>query len=149
MKTRVIRVLCRIWHVSPQISEKSGEGLNPNHRVFDATMKNSESRRISFGRVRRIARTHASRTFQQAASSLALISMLATSIPVPAQQAQETPMQQPAAAAPVERVPPAPGLPPAPQPNYTTPLYMRPRARDFSKENWSFPNYLKTWEPTT
>ena len=24
---------------------------------------------------------------------------------------------------------------------------MRPRPRDFSKESWAFPNFLKTWQP--
>jgi outer membrane protein len=110
-------------------------------------MKISESRPIYFGLLRRMARRYGRRA-HQLQSSLAIISLLATSLPVSAQQPVETPVQQPITATPpAGAVPPAPGLPPAPKPNYTGPLFMRPHARDFSRENWAFPNYLKTWMP--
>jgi outer membrane protein len=92
-------------------------------------MKNSESRRNFFGLLKR---------FHKVPASAALASLLATSVPMPAQQTA------PAAAGSAS---PAPGLPPAPVPNYTEPMFMRPRPRDFSKESWAFPNFLKTWQP--
>jgi outer membrane protein TolC len=42
-----------------------------------------------------------------------------------------------------------PGLPAAPAPNYTQPLFMRPSARDFTGERKYFPNPLAPYEPTT
>ena len=69
------------------------------------------------------------------------MSLLSAYVPLPAAA------QQPAPVAPV--TPPAVGLPPAPQPNYTEPLFMRPSDRDFTKPHQVFPNFLKTWEPIT
>src|SRR6202044_2373126 len=74
-------------------------------------------------------------------ATVAIISVLSAYVPVPAMA------QQPAqGGAPT---PPAAGLPPAPVPNYTEPLFMRPSGKDFTKPHQVFPNYLKTWEPIT
>src|ERR1700683_4708755 len=60
--------------------------------------------------------------------------------PCPARPRKAPPAAPPAVA-------PAAGLPPAPQPNYTEPVFMKPGIHDFSKPNPWFPNYLKTFEP--
>ncbi|MGC2403154.1 MAG: TolC family protein [Acidobacteriaceae bacterium] len=119
-------------------------------------MKNSESRRVFLGLHKLFARCDGRRGLYTLHSSVVMISLLATSVPLPA-AAQEAPAAQqplttpqPSAAQQVgPTVSPAPGLPPTPQPNYTQPLFMRPSTRDFSKSNWEFPNFLKTWEPTS
>lgn len=67
--------------------------------------------------------------------------MLCAYVPVQAQAPQAPPATAVAA--------PALGLPPAPEPNYTQPLFMRPSARDFSQPHRAFPNFLKTYEPIT
>jgi outer membrane protein TolC len=86
-------------------------------------MKNSESRRYSL------------RLKLQATAVLA--SVLFSYMPLPAQtQTGQT-----------AQVPPALGLPPAPQPNYTPVLPLQQGSRDFSKPNRNFPNFLKTYEP--
>jgi outer membrane protein len=72
---------------------------------------------------------------------VAILSVLTAYVPLPA-VAQQT--QQPGPAGP-----PAAGLPPAPQPNYTQPLFMRPSDRDYTRPHKIFPDFLKTWEPTT
>lgn len=41
------------------------------------------------------------------------------------------------------------GLPTEPPPNFTQPLYMRPQARDFSKERGYWPNPIAPYKPTT
>jgi outer membrane protein len=66
--------------------------------------------------------------------------MLGAYMPVPA-IAQQAPTAGPAA--------PAPGLPPAPMPNYTPPLNLHTGGRNFEAPHKVFPNYLKTWEPIT
>jgi outer membrane protein len=43
----------------------------------------------------------------------------------------------------------SPGLPVAPAPNYTQPLFMRPSARDFGKERGYFPNPIAPYSPTS
>jgi outer membrane protein len=108
-------------------------------------MKNSESRRNSFGLTKllsRWSRQHGRRLFSKLQASVAIASILSAYVPLPA-MAQQAPPAATAAA------PPAPGLPPAPQPNYTQLLTMHPDGRDFSKPHQVFPNYLKTWEPVT
>jgi outer membrane protein TolC len=76
---------------------------------------------------------------------VAIVAVLSAYIPLPAAAQQAPPGGPPPGAA----APPAPGLPPAPLPNYTQPLFMRPSARDFTAPHRVFPNYLKTWEPIT
>ncbi len=74
---------------------------------------------------------------------MAIVAVLSAYVPLPAAA-----QQQPAAAVPAA-TPPTPGLPPAPQPVITEPLFMRPGAEDFTKSHHAFPNFLKTWEPIT
>ncbi len=108
-------------------------------------MKNSESRRNYYGLPKllsRWSRQHGSRLFSKLQASIAIASILSAYVPLPA-------MAQQAPAAATVAAPPAPGLPPAPVPNFTQPLFMRPSDRDFSKPHQIFPNFLKTWEPTT
>src|ERR1700761_5209238 len=85
-------------------------------------MKNSESRHYSFS--------------LKLQATVALASVLFSYMPLPAQTQ---------AAQPVQAVP-APGLPPAPQPNYTPALPLQ-GIRDYSKPNRNFPTFLKTYEP--
>ncbi len=73
-------------------------------------------------------------------ATVAIVSVLIAYVPLPAVAQQAPPGGPPA-------VPPAAGLPPAPQPNYTEPVFMKPGIHDFSKPNPWFPNYLKTFEP--
>ena len=73
------------------------------------------------------------------------MSLLGAYVPLPAAAQQAPPGGPPAG----PTSPPALGLPPAPQPNYTQPLFMRPGTRDFSKPNRAFPDFLKTYEPIT
>jgi outer membrane protein TolC len=70
-----------------------------------------------------------------------MASILSAYLPLPAMAQQA----QPAGAA----APPAPGLPPAPEPNYTQPISLHTGGRDFSKPHQPFPDFLKTWEPIT
>ena len=108
-------------------------------------MKNSESRRNYYGLPKllsRWSRQHGSRLFSKLQASVAIASMLTAYVPLPAMAQQA----QPAAPA---AVPPAPGLPPAPVPNYTSPLSIRLGNRDFTRPHQVFPNFLKTWEPIT
>jgi outer membrane protein len=73
-------------------------------------------------------------------ASLAIVSLLSANLlPAAAQQAP----------APATNTPPALGLPPAPSPNYTQPLFMRPADRDFSKPNSYFPKIWNPYEPIT
>jgi outer membrane protein len=105
-------------------------------------MKNSESRRNYYGLPKllsRWSRQHGSRLFSKLQASVAIASILSAYVPPPAMAQQA----QPAATA---AAPPAPGLPPAPVPNYTQP-FMPPSNRDFTKPHQVFPNFLKTWEP--
>ncbi len=107
-------------------------------------MKNSESRRSSYRLPKlclRWYRQHGRRLFLKLQATAAIVSVLSAYMPVPA-MAQQAPAARPAAA-------PAPGLPPAPQPNYTQLLTLHPDGRDFTKPHQVFPNYLKTWEPIT
>jgi outer membrane protein len=94
-------------------------------------MKNSESRCISYRLpglpVRKLQ------------AIVAILSVLTAYVPLPA-AAQQAQQAGPMAA-------PAQGLPPAPQPNYTEPLFMRPSDQDFTKPHKVFPDFLKTWEP--
>jgi outer membrane protein len=90
-------------------------------------MKNSESRRNFYRlRVRPL--------FLRLQATIAMVSVLSAYLPFPA-GAQQTP--------------PALGLPPAPTPNSTEPLFMRPADRDFSKPNFYFPKIWKPYEPIT
>jgi outer membrane protein len=70
-----------------------------------------------------------------------MVSVLIAYLPLTA-AAQQAP---PASA----NTPPALGLPPAPNPISTEPLYMRPADRDFSKPNFYFPRIWKPYEPIT
>jgi outer membrane protein len=108
-------------------------------------MKNSESRRNFLGLPKLLVRRHGRQVFHKLQALVALVSLLAAYLPLPA-QAQEQPAAQQAGGT---NIAPAPGLPPTPQPTYTQPLYMRPGTRDFTKSNRVFPNFLKTWEPTS
>lgn len=111
-------------------------------------MKISESRLISSSLptlFRTWTRRHGKQSLQKVQATLAMMSLLAAYMPLPAAAQQAPAGGKPAGPS----APPAMGLPPAPQPNFTQPLFMRPRARDFSKQNPAFPNYLKTWEPIT
>jgi outer membrane protein TolC len=94
-------------------------------------MKNSESRCISYRHPRLLLR--------KLQAIVAIFAVLAAYVPLPA-AAQQAPQPAPLAA-------PAQGLPTAPKPNYTEPLIMRPRDRDFTKPHKVFPDFLKTWEP--
>jgi outer membrane protein len=108
-------------------------------------MKNSESRRNYYGLTKllsRWSRQHGRRLFSKLQACVAIASILSAYAPLPA-VAQQAPPAATAAA------PPAPGLPPAPVPTYTEPLFMRPSDRDYSRGHRVFPNFLKTWEPTT
>ncbi len=73
-------------------------------------------------------------------ASLAIVSLLSANL-LPA-AAQQTPPSG-------TNTPPALGLPPAPSPNYTQPLFMRPADRDFSKPNSYFPKIWNPYEPIT
>ena len=106
-------------------------------------MKNSESRRNYYGLHKlllRWSRHHGRRLFSKLQASVAIASILSAYVPLPA-MAQQAP---PAATA---ATPPAPGLPPAPVPNYTQPVFMQLGNRDFTRPHKIFPNFLKTWEP--
>jgi outer membrane protein len=106
-------------------------------------MKNSESRCIPFAFPKLLARwyrRHGRRLVLKLQASLAIVSVLSAYVPIPA-AAQQT--ATPAATAP------ALGLPPAPQPNYTQPLFMRPGTRDFSKPHNPFPKIWAPYVPTT
>ena len=76
---------------------------------------------------------------------MAIVSVLSAYVPLPASAQQAPPGGQPAG----PDVAPALGLPTAPQPNYTEPLFMRPGTRDFTKPHRVFPNFLSTYEPIT
>jgi outer membrane protein len=90
-------------------------------------MKNSGPRRNFYGlRVRPL--------LLRLQATIAIVSILSTYLPLPV-AAQQTP--------------PALGLPPAPSPNSTQPLFMRPADRDFSKPNFYFPKVWKPYEPIT
>ncbi len=105
-------------------------------------MKNSESRRSSYRLPKLFVvwfRRHGGRFFHKLQASVAIVSVLSAYVPLPAAAQQAPPGGPP--------VPPAAGLPPAPQPNYTEPVFMKPGIHDFSKPNPFFPNYLKTFEP--
>jgi outer membrane protein len=106
-------------------------------------MKNSESRRTSY-RLPKLfrlwCRQHGGRFFHKLQATVAIVSVFIAYVPLPAVAQQAPPGGPPA-------VPPAAGLPPAPQPNYTEPVFMKPGIHDFSKPNPWFPNYLKTFEP--
>jgi hypothetical protein len=106
-------------------------------------MKNSESRRSSYRLPKLFLlwfRQHGRRFFHKLQATVAIVSVLSAYVPLPAAAQQAPPAGPPAAA-------PAAGLPPAPQPNYTEPVFMRPGVHDFSKPNPAFPNFLKTYEP--
>jgi outer membrane protein len=108
-------------------------------------MKNSESRRNYYGLPKLLSkwsRQHGRRLFSKLQAFVAIAAILSAYVPLPA-------MAQQAPAAANAAVPPAPGLPPAPVPNFTEPLFMRPSSRDFTRPHQVFPNYLKTWEPIT
>jgi outer membrane protein len=82
-------------------------------------------------------------TFHKLQAMVAMVSLLAAYVPLPA-----VAQQAPAGGTPAgPSSPPALGLPPTPQPNPTQPLFMRPSARDYTQPHRVFPNYLKTWEP--
>jgi outer membrane protein len=105
-------------------------------------MKNSESRRSSYRLPKLFVlwfRRHGGRFFHKLQATVAIVSVLSAYVPLPAAAQQAPPGAPP--------VPPAAGLPPAPQPNYTEPVFMKPGIHDFSKPNPLFPNYLKTFEP--
>jgi outer membrane protein len=96
-------------------------------------MKKSESRRNFY-------RLHTSPFLHKLEACLAIVSLLSANLlPATAQQTQP----------PGTNTPPALGLPPAPSPNYTQPLFMRPADRDFSKPNSYFPKIWNPYEPIT
>jgi outer membrane protein len=97
-------------------------------------MKNPESRR-------NFCRFRARPLFLKLRATAAIISILSTCLPLPAAAQQAPPAG--------ENTPPALGLPPAPQPNSTQPLFMRPADRDFSKPNFYFPKVWKPYVPVT
>ena len=106
-------------------------------------MKNSESRRSSYRLPKLFLswfRRRGGRFFHKLQATVAIVSVLTAYVPLPAVAQQAPPGGPPAVA-------PAAGLPPAPQPNYTEPVFMRPGVHDFSKPSPLFPNYLKTFEP--
>jgi outer membrane protein len=108
-------------------------------------MKNSESRRNYYGLPKllsRWSRQHGSRLFSKLQASVAIASILSAYVPLPAMAQQAQPAANAAA-------PPAPGLPPAPMPNYTPPLNLHTGGRNFEAPHKVIPNYLKTWEPIT
>ncbi len=108
-------------------------------------MKNSTSRRSSYRVSKLLVRLcgqHGRQVFPKLQATAAIVSLLCASVPVPGEAQQQAPQEAPVSA-------PAAGLPPAPEPNYTQPLFMRPGTKDFTKPHKIFPNYLKTWEPIT
>jgi outer membrane protein len=96
-------------------------------------MKNSESRCIS-NRLPGLL-------LRKLQAIVAILSVLTAYVPLPAAA------QQPQQAAPLAA--PAQGLPTAPKPNYTEPLFMRPSERDYTQPHKIFPDFLKTWEPVS
>src|ERR1700743_1512387 len=92
-------------------------------------MKNPQSRRS-------ICRLPARPLFLKLQATLAIVAVLSASLPLPAAAQQAPPVSA--------NTPPALGLPAAPKPNVTEPLFMRPADRDFSKPNSYFP---KIWNP--
>ena len=109
-------------------------------------MKTSESRHTSYHLPQSLSvrsRRLGSQFFQKFQATVAIVAVLGAYMPLPAAA-----QQQPAAAVPVV-TPPTPGLPPAPQPVVTEPLFMRPGSEDFSKSHRAFPKFFKTWEPIT
>jgi outer membrane protein len=71
-------------------------------------------------------------------ATAAIVSMLSTCVSQPACAQQARPPTSPAV-----------GLPHAPQPNLTEPLFMRQGNQDFSKPNPALPNIFKPYEPVT
>ncbi len=106
-------------------------------------MKNSESRRSSY-RLHKLFvsqfRRHGGRFFHKLQATVALVSLLSAYMPLPAAAQQAAPGGPPS-------VSPAPGLPPAPQPNYTQPFDMKPGIHDFSKPNPPLPKFWRSYEP--
>jgi outer membrane protein len=86
-------------------------------------------------------RLHTRPLLRKLQATIAMVSVLIAYLPLTA-AAQQAP---PASA----NTPPALGLPPAPNPISTEPLYMRPADRDFSKPNFYFPRIWKPYEPIT
>jgi outer membrane protein len=85
-----------------------------------------------------------SNLFLKLKSAAAISCLLASTASGFAQAAQTTPQAQTPAGAPNAQV-----LPVEPAPNFTQPLYMRPQARDFSKERGYWPNPIAPYKPTT
>jgi outer membrane protein len=108
-------------------------------------MKNSESRCNPYDFPKLLSRWyrhHGRRLVVKLQATLAIVSVLSAYVPVPAAAQQTAP---PAAGATA----PALGLPSAPQPNYTQPLFMRPGTRDFSKPRNPLPKVWDPYVPTT
>ena len=85
--------------------------------------------------------------FLKLKSAAAVSCLLAGTAPGFAQTAQ-APQQAQKAQNPAG-APNTQGLPPEPVPNFTQPLYMRPQARDFSKERGYWPNPIAPYRATT
>ncbi len=110
-------------------------------------MKNSESRRSPYRLPRLFVlcfRRHGGRLFQKLQATVAIVSVLGAYMPLPA-AAQQAPPGGPPPSAPAAA--PAPGLPTAPQPNYTQPYDLKPGIHDFSRPNRAFPDFWKTYGP--
>jgi outer membrane protein len=97
-------------------------------------MKNPQSCRSFY-------RLPARPVFLKLQATIAMVAILIGYLPLPA-AAQQTP---PADA----NTPPALGLPPAPNPLTTGPLFMRPADRDFTRPNSYFPKIWKPYVPVT
>jgi outer membrane protein len=85
-----------------------------------------------------------SNLFLKLKSAAAISCLLASAASGFAQAPQTTQQAQTPAVAPNAQV-----LPVEPAPNFTQPLYMRPQARDFSKERGYWPNPIAPYKPTT
>ena len=84
--------------------------------------------------------------FLKLKSAAAISCLLASTAPGFTQAAQP---QNPQQAQNPAGAPNTQALPVEPAPNFTQPLFMRPQARDFSKERGYWPNPLAPYKPTT
>ncbi|HTY85453.1 MAG TPA: TolC family protein, partial [Silvibacterium sp.] len=84
-------------------------------------------------------------------SAAAITCLLAGTSSGFAQSAAQTPQQPqtPQQAQNPAGAPNTQALPAEPPPNFTQPLYLRPQARDFSKERGYWPNPIAPYKPTT
>jgi outer membrane protein len=130
--------------VAPNYGDRTAKASDLTRRLYPA-MKNSECHRNSC-RLHKLAllwsRQHGRLIFLKLQATAAIVSLLSASVSLPAAAQQQQRQGGPP-------VPPAVGLPPAPQPNPTEPLLMLRENRDFSKPSSAFPNVFEPYEPIT